>query len=203
MKRPAGVTIFGMMNIVLGILPSLFLINLCLRYAFFITVIFLFTFAGWVTDNEFKSFADWFLLTIIDRGSLITLYVFSLFLFWSGLAMFKKKPYSRILAIISISGVVLSWMVSHISSIIHGFLYRNAEFDRVGLWEIFYISLALLIYASLLIKYLIRPEIKEEFNKGNIKYSLKAIISLALIGLIAVLIIFGPLIILWIRRYFG
>ncbi|MHB8155014.1 MAG: hypothetical protein ACYDFR_03050 [Candidatus Omnitrophota bacterium] len=196
MKRPAGVTIFGMINIVLGILPSLFLINLCLRYAFFITVIFLFTFAGWVTDNEFKSFADWFLLTIVNRGSLITLYIFSLFL--SGLAMLKKKPYSRRLAIISISGVVLGWMVSHISSIIRGFLYRNAELDSNGSWKIFYISLALLIYAFLLIKYLIRPEIKEEFNKVHIKYSLKTIIFFTLLVILTALIIFGPLIMLWI-----
>lgn len=198
MKRPVGVTIFGMINIVLGIFPSLFLVNLCLRYTFFITVIFLFTFAGWVTDNKFKSFADWFLLTIVDRGSLITLYIFSLFLFWSGLAMLKMKSYGRRLAIISISGVVLGWTVSHISSIIRGFLYRNAEFDINGLWQIFYISLALLTYAFLLIKYLIRPEIKEEFNKVHIKYSLKTIILFIILVILTILIIFGPLIMLWI-----
>jgi hypothetical protein len=198
MKRPTGLTIFGMINVILGISPSLFLISLCLRYSFFATVIYLFTFAGWVTDNEFKSFADWFLLTIVDRGSLIALYIFSLFLFWSGLAMLKNKPYSRKLAIISISGITLSWMVSNISSIIHGLLYQNAEFNIAALWALFYISLALLIYTFLLIKYLKQPAIKEQFNEASFKFTRRGVIFIILVISISVLIIFGPLIMLWI-----
>jgi len=194
MKRPFGVTIFGVFNIVLGTVPSLFLINLCLHLSFFITVIYLFTFAGWVTDNEFKSFADWFLLTIVERGCLITLYMFSLCLFWSGVAMLKMKPYSRKLSIVSISAIGLSWITTNVSAIIRGFLYRNAEFDINALWKLFLISLALLIYAFLLIKYLKRPEIKEEFDKDQVKYSLKSIILICSIILLLILIIFGPLI---------
>jgi hypothetical protein len=193
MKRPLGVTIFGTINIMLGIYPSIFLIQLFLTSASFINVILLFTFAGWVTDNEFKDFMDWFLLTIMERGFLIIIYIFSLLLLWSGLAMLKKKAYSRKLSIISISVIVLSWIGFSSSGMIHANLYHNVPFNFNSL-EIG-ISFGLLSYAILLIQYLNQSAIKVKFDGGGEQFSITKLMLLTLA--ILIFLIFGYLIIPW------
>lgn len=199
MKRPISLWIFGIINIALGILPSLFLIVICLCHSFLGAAVFLFTFFGWVTDREFKSFMDWFLLGIAVRGCVITLYLFSLLLGWSGLAMFKRKPYSRKLSIISISVIVLSWLGYIILSAIHQYLYRNNSFNVGSLQVPDFIFLCLLIYAFLLIKYFMRPAIKEQLDGKYIKSSLRRIIFITLSVLI--ILVFGHSIPLIISRF--
>lgn len=190
MKKPLGITIFGIINIVLGIIPTAFLIFESMRSSFFRIGIFLFTFAGWVTESEFACFFDWFLQTILERGSLIILYIFSLFLSWSGFAMMRKKARARKIAILSIFILFLSWSIFHISMLIRSYLYRKITIDIDALQII--ITFSLLIYTLLLARYFMNPKIKEYFNDANKKFPLKRIYLLALIILIIIFIpIFG------------
>lgn len=189
MKKPIGITIFGIINIILGIIPTTFLILESIRSSFFLTVIFLFTFAGWVTDNEFVCFLDWFFLTIVWRGSLIILYIFSLFLFCSGLAMIRRKHYCRRLSIISITGLSLSWIVNFTSCILYPYLYRNDRvFDVNAIRISLILSVGLLIYTLLFVRYFMNPRIKEDFADANIKFPLILIYSVAVIILIVIFI---------------
>lgn len=181
MKNTIAITIFGIVNIVLGITPTVFLIFESIRSSFFMTAIFLFTFAGWVTDNEFTCFLDWFLQTIMERGCLIILYIFSLFLFWSGLAMIRRKPYSRKLSLVSIYLLFLSWLIFITSNIIDAYLYLKLSFDINALRILLIITLGLLIYILLFVRYFMNPKIKEYFDDTNIKFPLKRICLLALI----------------------
>jgi len=188
MKKPIGVTIFGIINIILGIIPTTFLIFESIRSSSFIIMIFLFTFAGWVTDSEFACFFDWFQQTIIERGCLIILYISSLFLFWSGLAAIRKKPHARKIAIVSILILFLSWTISLLSTIIRPFLYHKVYLDMDALQVEFVITFSLLIYTLLLVRNFMNPRIKEYFNDANIKFSLKLISWIVLIILIIIFI---------------
>ena len=188
MKKPIGITIFGIINIVLGIIPTTFLIFESIRSSSFIIMIFLFTFAGWVTDSEFACFFDWFLQTIMERGCLIILYIFSLFLFWSGLAMMRKKRHARKIAIVSIFILFLSWSIFLISTIIRPFLYHKVSLDIDALQVTVVITFSLLIYTLLFVRYFMNPRIKEYFADANIKFPLKRICLLALIILIIIFI---------------
>jgi hypothetical protein len=190
MKKPIGITIFGIINIVLGIIPTTFLIFESIRSSFFITVVFLFTFAGWVTDNEFVCFLDWFLQTIMERGSLIILYITSLFLFWSGITMIRRKSYSRKLSLFSMYLLFLSWLVFITSSIIDSYLYLKLIFDISAFWILLVITLGLLVYVLLFTRYSMNPKIKEYFNDANIKFPLKRIY---LVVVIILIIIFIPI----------
>lgn len=189
MKKPIGIIIFGIVNIILGIIPTTFLIFESMRSSFFLTVIFLFTFAGWVTDNEFVCFLDWFLQTIMERGSVIIMYVVSLFLFWSGIAMIRRKSYSRKLFLFSACLLFLLWLILVTSSIIDFYLYPKGIFIMSGLRIPLIITLALLIYPLLFIKYSMDSRIKEYFNDANIRIPLK-LICLAVV--IILIIIFIP-----------
>lgn len=190
MKKPIGIIIFGIVNIILGILPTAVLIFESTRSFFFIIFIFLFTFAGWVTDNEPAGFLDWFLLTIMGRGSLIIMYITSLFIFWSGIAMIRRKSYSRKLFLFSACLLFLLWLILVTSSIIDFYLYPEGIFVMSGLRMPLIITLVLLIYLLLFIKYSMDPRIKEYFNDKNIKFPLKRI---GLVALIILIIIFIPI----------
>lgn len=192
MKMKAGIAIFGIVNIVLGIIPTALIVFGCIRYVFLIIAIFLFIVAGWVTDNEFKGFLDWFLQSIVERGSLIVLYIFSLFLFRSGLAMIRRRPYARKAAIVSIVILFLSWLVPFISALIRTYLcrYHEVAFDINALQVYVVITIGLLIYTLLLVRYLMNPRIKEYFNDTNVRFPLKRIFWAALVLL--VIIFFGP-----------
>jgi len=190
MKKPVGITIFGIINIVFGIIPTTFLIFESIRSSFFIIFIFLFTFAGWVTDNEFNGFFDWFLQTIIWRGSLIILYIFSTLLFWSGLTVIRKKPYGRKFSVISIVGFSSAWVVFFTSGILRPYLYSNDKnFDVNAIRISLYLLFGLLIYTFLFIRYLKLPKIKEYFDDANKKLSLKLIY---LVVAIILIVIFMP-----------
>lgn len=190
-KRPLGVTIFGIINIGLGIMPTIFLIMECIRISFFVTVIFLFTFFGWVTDREFKCFGDWFLLTIIERGSLIIFYLFSLLLVISGVTLIKRRLYSRKLTITSTLVIFLSWTINVVSSILHSYLYRGESFNLspTNLIMPGIIFFILFIYFLVSIKYFTRFVIKEQFADTDIKLPFKKM------AIVIFILIFGHLII--------
>jgi len=199
MRKPIGIKIFGITNIILGISPFLFLSFLCIQQFYLVIFFFLFTFFGWVTDREFKGFWDWFLLSVGERGCIITFCLFSFLLFQSGLAMIKGKSYGRKLAIISVSIIALSWIGYNVLSIIHTHLYGNLSINANLLNSVFLISFGLLIYVFFLIKYLMRPTIKEQFDKEGMESStvLKRTILTALI--ILIIVIFGCLLIPLLR----
>lgn len=192
MKKPIGISIFGIANIILGIIPTVFVSSESIRSSFFLIVVFLFTFAGWVTDNEFVSSGDCFLQTIMWRGCLIILYISSLFLFWSGIAMIRKKSYSRKLSLISLCILFSSWLGFNSTCIIQSYLYDKIVFDINALCMLLIITFSLLIYILLFARYFMNSKIKQYFEDTNIKFPLKRIFMLALIILIIIFIpIFG------------
>lgn len=188
MRKPIGLVIFGIINIILGIVPTAFIIFESMRSSSFVFMIFLFIFTSWVTDSEFACFFDWFQQTIVERGGIIILYIFSLLLFWAGLAMIRRKSYARKMAILSIAGLFLSWSIFLLSMPIRSYLYHKISLDMSVLQVEIVFTFSLLIYALLLMRYFMSHKIKEYFNDANLKFSLKLIYWVALIILMIICI---------------
>ena len=153
-KRPLGVTIFGIVNIIIG------LVNLFVLFIPFLLVL-----LGEGTNREFYGFIDWFCSVILGVLSWIILYVSSLFLFWSGIFMLKMKNYARKLAIISSSAVISSISIWILSPIITSVIYHKIDLSIESPWHIIFLSF--LLYTILLITYLRNPGIKKLFTPST------------------------------------
>ena len=166
-----GIKIFAVVNICIGLLALGFLIFNCLRYNFFVIMTFLFVFFGWVTDNPFGSAGQWFLLTIVERGSLIALYIFSLYSFWSGIGLLKMNVWSRKWSIFYSFGLVVSFLIFYISGYLYAIVYQKSnyiDYNVLGIYSA--ILFCLLIYLFSFLRCLFTSIVKEQFNDNNVKF---------------------------------
>lgn len=146
--------IFGITNIIIG------LTNLIIFFLPFLLGIV----GGWVTYRNFYGSLDWFCLVILDKLILMTLYLFSFLLFWSGISLLRMKLYSRKLAIVSSSAIISSIFVWILSAIINSFVYHKENLNIQSPWDIVFLSF--LLYTILLVTYFMNPEIKKHFKKN-------------------------------------
>lgn len=150
-KRPLGITIFGIVNIIIG------LVNLFVLFIPFL----LFVLLGEGAGIDIKRFT----FDILDTLAWIILYVSSLCLFWSGIALLRMKKYGRKLAVVASSAVVFSMFIWILSAIISSIVYRKMNLNIESPWHIIFLSF--LLYTILLITYFKDPEIKKYFNTKN------------------------------------
>lgn len=146
--------IFGITNIIIG------LVNLFVLFIPFLLVLF-----GEGIQRDFYGSIDWFCSIILGILSWIILYVSSLCLFWSGIALFRMKKYGRKLAIVSCSTIILSISTWILCPIINSIVYHKMNLTTESSWRIIFLSF--LLYTILLVTYFMDPEIKKHFNTKN------------------------------------
>ncbi len=179
MKNPLGITIFGITNIIIG------LVNLFVLFIPFLLVFF----GAEGASSEFCGFIDWFFSVILGMLSWIVIYISSLFLFWSGISMLKMKNYARKLAILSSSGIISSIFIWILSPIITSIIYHRSDLNIDLLGHIIIFSFSL--YTILLIVYLMNPQVKKQFNDENVKLPFVKLIFIIL-SLLIIPLIWSP-----------
>lgn len=140
---------FGVSNLSIGSIPSLFLIIDCVKSPIYMWAMFLFTFFGWVTDNPFVSYFDYFMQTIVERGALIISFLSSLFLLSAGIALLRKKLYGVRLSFVSLFTFIISEALLIISIMSKAILHKKGMDHALGYYKENYLVIAGLILYSI------------------------------------------------------
>lgn len=175
-----GIIFFGVTSIIMGLV-----------FLFYLYQIFIFTaVGGWCADRPPYGFLDWLTLFVIGRISLGVFYIFSAILVWSGIALLRMKAYGRKLIIITSLTVALSGLINNASLFANSIINNgNLKFTFEDLSKTASLVLyGFCIYTILLIIYLSRPKVKEQFKgRGPDRKKIKKILLVS--GLILILFI--------------
>lgn len=147
-KRLVGLKIVGIINLIVGLLITIFFA--------FIALGVLLGFGEYNTKTF--TFFDWLNFFFV-KVTVLALYLFSgPLLFLSGLAMLRKEAYGRTLSIISASIIMATTLY-----------WISVEFIELGYFEtrdLYFLS-SFFIYAALLIIFLTHPKVRQQFMEWN------------------------------------
>lgn len=158
-KRPLGIKIFGIGNIIFS---SIFLFTYSIYFLF--TVVF-----GWLSDRELYGIIEWIDLAIINRLDISVVFIFSFLLFKSGIGLVTKNLKARKLAKISSIIIASASLLGIVTSIIVQLIYPDKKQFGLNSWV--YFEFLFIIYSFLLTSYLNFPSITQLFNDQNLKIS--------------------------------
>ncbi len=155
-KRSVGVTVFGMINLITGLIitVSLFPIFLAMLFGF----------------GEGR--LDWIGHCLIKISSILFYIPCGPLLFWSGLALLRRKAYSRkliivwasVITLVIIGSNLIIFSYSLLDYIRHGETISIRNFIEFFGQSPFYFLLGIFTYAILLIIFFTRPKVKEQFR---------------------------------------
>lgn len=178
-KNTFGIIGFGIANIIIG----------AAGVAVFFVVFLMSVVLGWVTDKQFYGSFDWFYSMIIYRLYWVIFYLSFLILFYSGVTLLRKKTHSRKLAIISssaISSVILFWTIP---TIMISYVNSKSAPAFLSPWNI--ILPGFLLYAILLITYLMDSGTRRLFDDRDVKFPYLMVV-IFILALLFIPLIWSP-----------
>ncbi|OQB12537.1 MAG: hypothetical protein BWY16_00468 [Candidatus Omnitrophica bacterium ADurb.Bin205] len=155
-NKSLEIKFFGVMNIIMGGLYSLF-------YAlpFLLGVL-----VGWMTDRQVRNLPHWFALFVMDRISIAVIFIASLSLFKSGLLLLRLDQRARKMAIISSIAIILGEALYLYSGFVKVSSNDMVALDFMNIYAL--ILFVFIFYLATQLFFLTNDNFKAEFQDSNI-----------------------------------
>lgn len=171
-SRPLEIKFFGVMNIIMGGLYSLF-------YAlpFFLGVL-----VGWMTDRQVRNLPHWFALFVMDRISIAVIFIASLSLFKSGLLLLRLEKRARKMAIISSITIILGEALYLCSDFVKLSSSDLVALDFLNIYAL--ILFVFIFYLAAQLFFLTNDNVKAEFQDSNIRLDLRIPVLIIIVSFV-------------------
>ncbi|MDD3087907.1 MAG: hypothetical protein PHP89_05005 [Candidatus Omnitrophica bacterium] len=171
-NRPLEIKFFGVMNIIMGGLYSLFYV-----LPFLLGVL-----VGWMTDRQVRNLPYWFALFVMDRISIAVIFIASLSLLKSGLLLLRLEKRARKMAIISSIAIILGEALYVCSDFVKLSSNDLVAMDYLNIYAL--ILFVFIFYLAVQLFFLTNSNVKAEFKDSDIRLDLRIPVLIIIVSLV-------------------